>query len=313
MEEYVLQMEKVTKETREGRLLDEVTLEIGRGRIYGLIGESGAGKTLLMRVAAGLTSITSGTFRLFGAEGGKELLAARKRTGFAFEEPFCVGFLSAEQNMQAAMRLRGISRGGVFSGRADRERVSEVMSRAGLSEQAERRRSLGNYAPGPRKQFALAEAFLGEPEFLMADEIVRGANLEGSRIMTRLLREEQKKRGMTILVTNPGIRELYDMADEYILMSRGRVARRFPKKLLEETCDQVITVTCDNPDYAAKLLSELSPGETEREGDVIRVFGKTVSAEDVKEKLTACGIRGVRAEKAGCGLEDYYRKLVEEN
>ena len=119
MKEYIVETQQVTKSYGSLLALDDVSIHVKRGEIYGLIGDNGAGKTTLLKTLAGHIWPTKGNIFLFGQQGEKELERCRKQIGAMIEEPGLFPYLSVEKNMEYCRLLKGI-RG--------KERVKQVLT-----------------------------------------------------------------------------------------------------------------------------------------------------------------------------------------
>lgn len=337
MSEVFIKTEGLTKTMKGQTVLNGVDLVLENGRVYGLIGPYGSGKTELIDVLSGVSRADGGTMELFGGKEEKDLQKARRRIGFVAEMPSCINTVTAEQNLLSSLclwedRLKKeetwAGKAGYLPGRDGRRAwVWRVMELAGLPEQAERVRKLANYAPGPKRQFALAEALLGAPELLVADDIMEGTNLHGAVVMQQILRNLVEEYGVTLLLTGDGIRELYGIVTDYLYMEEGRIVRTLTKAELESACGQQFTVTCANMEYAERLLKEMAEGnvafepavipEGKTEADMaerelrgtLHVESLLLTEKEIRDRLTSCGIREVETTKSGLNLVEFYEEL----
>ena len=118
--EYVLQTDALTKRYGQANVVDEVSMHVKKGSIYGFIGKNGAGKTTFMRMVAGLAAPTAGGMTLFGSG---ELERARRRIGTLIEEPGAYGGMTARENLEVLRRSFGIT---------EKKRVEEMLALTGL-------------------------------------------------------------------------------------------------------------------------------------------------------------------------------------
>ena len=223
----VLEVRDVTKRFRgaPAPALDHVSLSVGRGRIYGLVGRNGAGKTTLMRIICGLSHPTSGAVSILGQEGEGGLCRARSHMGCLIEGPAVYAGLTAFENM--AMRA-------YQKGCYDRAGIVRTLGAVGLAEaQGRRARDL---SLGTRQRLGIAMALVGDPALLVLDEPTNGLDPVGMADMRRLLRLLCDQRGTTMLVSSHILSELYQMADRFVLMDKGRIVEERTHGELARTC-----------------------------------------------------------------------------
>jgi ABC-2 type transport system ATP-binding protein len=159
-----LQIEHLTKRLPNGiTAVDDLSLEVAPGRILGLVGPNGSGKTITLRILLGLVRPTSGRCQLFGEEirPGADVLA---RVGALVDGPGFVPYLSGRRNLDLISRQIGLSR--------DSPELDAAIAMTGLGDAIDRRFS--SYSHGMRYRLALAQALLGAPDLLLLDEPTTG-------------------------------------------------------------------------------------------------------------------------------------------
>ena len=123
--EYVLVTEEISKFYKGQRVLNNVSMHIKKGDVYGFVGENGAGKTTIIRIISGLTYPESGSYKLFGVNSDdKEILEARKRTSAIVEAPSIYLNMSAYENLKMQMRMLGLP--------IDMARIDDLIKTVGL-------------------------------------------------------------------------------------------------------------------------------------------------------------------------------------
>ena len=222
-----LEVRDITKRYR-GALapaLDHVSLSVERGRIYGLVGRNGAGKTTLMRIVCGLSHPTSGTVSVLGQEGERGLCRARTHMGCLIEGPAVYAGLTVFENM--AMRA-------YQKGCYDRAEIVRTLKVVGLAEAQDRRAR--DLSLGTRQRLGIAMALVGDPALLVLDEPTNGLDPVGMADMRRLLRLLCDQRGTTMLVSSHILSELYQIADRFVLMDKGRIVEEHTHGELARIC-----------------------------------------------------------------------------
>ncbi|MBR1781389.1 MAG: ATP-binding cassette domain-containing protein [Oscillospiraceae bacterium] len=225
-EEFVLQTDRLCKQYRGSTALDQVSLHIPRGAIYGFVGRNGAGKTTLMRLISGLQEPTRGSYRLFGIENGqREICLARRRMGAVIETPAIYPEMTAGENVRNQCLLLGISGG---------EEAERVLTLVGLQQTGKKR--AGHFSLGMRQRLAIALALVGNPEFLILDEPMNGLDPQGIHEMRALLWRLNRDDGVTILISSHMLDELARLATHYGFLDHGRLLREMSAEELRAAC-----------------------------------------------------------------------------
>lgn len=214
----------VTKVYKKGevkiRALDGVSLSFEAGEFASLAGPSGSGKTTLLNLIGGIDSVSSGEIILNGKNlsemGGSELADLRLDSiGFVFQAYNLIPVLSAVENVEYVLRLRGMSK------KEYRKRALEVLDEVGLSGMEERRPS--ELSGGQQQRVAVARAVAGEPSIILADEPT--ANLDsktGENLLEMMFRMNREKNMTFIFSTHD--RMVMDFAKRLIILKDGKVA-----------------------------------------------------------------------------------------
>ena len=221
----VLTTHALTKRYKEKIALDGLSISVEEGHIYGLVGANGAGKTTLMRILAGLSEPTSGSFSLFGGETSAALCRARRRVGFLVDRPLAVEYFSIRKNLEMQARLLG----GV-----DREKQKELCRKLELTERKVGRRCYSDCVLWERQRYGVAAALLGEPELLVLDEPMNGLDPEGIQAARELLEERNRSGGVTMLIATTQPEEVRGLATDYLFLCEGRLLAQMTAAELEE-------------------------------------------------------------------------------
>ena len=140
--EYVLKTDKLTKVYGKNKVVNEVSMHVKKGDIYGFIGKNGAGKTTFMRMVSGLASPTEGSMELFGE---KDLEVQRKRIGSLIESPGIYPNMTASDNLEVVRRILGIT---------DRHIVEKILEFVGLESAGKKK--VKNFSMGMKQRLGLA-------------------------------------------------------------------------------------------------------------------------------------------------------------
>jgi len=218
-EESLLIVEEVTKRYGETLAVDGVSLRVGAGEVYALLGANGAGKSTLIRMMTGLAEPDAGGVTVCGEEMRRRPLAAKRRVGYLPEELYFYQRLTGREYLRLVAGLKG----------AREERVSEEVEFFELS--AVEGKWVGGYSLGMRKKLGLAAAFVGEPRVLILDEPLNGLDVEMMRKL-RLRVARERDRGVAFVVSSHVMSFAERVADRAGVMRAGRfVAEGSPADL----------------------------------------------------------------------------------
>ncbi len=208
--ESLLVVEGVTKRYGETLAVDAVSLRVGAGEVYALLGANGAGKSTLIRMMTGLAEPDSGDVTVCGDEMRRRPLAAKRRVGYLPEELYFYQRLTGREYLRLVAGLKG----------ADDARAAEEAEFFELK--AVEGKWVGGYSLGMRKKLGLAAAFIGAPRVLVLDEPLNGLDVEMMRKL-RLRVERERAAGAAFVVSSHVMSFVERTADRAAVMSRGRV------------------------------------------------------------------------------------------
>ena len=207
----LLVVESVTKRYGETLAVDGVSLSVGAGEVYALLGANGAGKSTLIRMMTGLAEPDSGGVTVCGEEMRKHPLAAKRCVGYLPEELYFYQRLTGREYLRLVAGLKG----------ADEARAAAEAEFFELK--AVEGKWVGGYSLGMRKKLGLAAAFLGSPRVLVLDEPLNGLDVEMMRKL-RLRIERERDAGAAFVVSSHVMSFVERAADRAGVMSAGRVA-----------------------------------------------------------------------------------------
>jgi ABC-2 type transport system ATP-binding protein len=217
--ESLLVVEEVTKRYGETLAVDALSLRVGAGEVYALLGANGAGKSTLIRMMTGLAEPDSGGVTVCGEDIGKRPLAAKRCVGYLPEELYFYQRLTGREYLRLVAGLKG----------AAEARVSEEVEFFELS--AVEGKWVGGYSLGMRKKLGLAAAFVGEPRVLVLDEPLNGLDVEMMRKL-RLRVQSERDAGRAFVVSSHVMSFVERVADRAGVMRAGRfVAEGTPSDL----------------------------------------------------------------------------------
>lgn len=297
MGNVILQADNIVKSYHHFKALDDVSITLEEGHIYGFIGENGSGKTTLMRILTGLSFPTSGTYSIFGKTNNKDIQTVRQRMGSTIEAPALYPEFSAYRNLELQR---------VLLGNPDKSICDQLLKQMDLYDV--RNKKAGEFSMGMKQRLGIALALAGKPELLILDEPVNGLdpkNISALRLLLKKLNEEQ---GITMLISSHILGELYLLATDYIVIHKGRIIECLSHEQLEAKCENYVKICTDSlPQCLIILEKELNIFDYKVMDDhTLHVYAYTDEPERISRALTQNGIVVGNLSVCGQSLEEYF-------
>lgn len=301
MKKVVLKTYNITKKYGEQLAVDNVSMTIKKGDIYGFIGQNGAGKTTLIRLITGLIHKSGGEIELLGANEENELNKARTMVGSLIESPSLYTNMTARENLEVSRLVRNIP---------GKKCIDEVLELVGLKDVEKKK--VKNFSLGMRQRLGIANALMGNPKLLILDEPINGLDPMGIVEIRELLKKINKEKDMTILISSHILSELSELATTYGIISNGKLIEEITAKQLSEKCRQYIDLKVDDTARAVILLErELGISDYEvLEDSNIKVFSNLDNVGEVNSLLSRSGIIVESISVKGENLEEYFMNKV---
>lgn len=198
------------------RAVDDVSLEVRRGEIYGLLGANGSGKSTLIRVFSTLLEADAGTVRVFGLDVRADERAVQRLINRVSVEASFFKKLSAMENLVYAGRLYGVGASEV------RERARVILKRLGIAEDR-LHEPLEKLSRGMQQKVAIARAFLTTPMLLLLDEPTTGLDIRSKREVQTFVRDLREQHDATIVLTTHDLDEAERLSDRIGVIHSGRL------------------------------------------------------------------------------------------
>ena len=286
---------------RYGRLaaVQDVNLEVHRGRVYGFLGPNGAGKTTTIGIILGLLAPTDGRVELFGLDTRTRLSEALRRTGAILEGQAYYPLLSARDNLRVWSALpEGVPA----------KRIDEVLDLVGLLGRSGDR--VRTYSQGMKQRLLLAAALLHDPELLILDEPTNGLDPAGMREFRDLIKELAKA-GKTVFVSSHLLGEVEQMCDDVGIVKAGRLLTQGSVATLVRGSEKLVLRVTDN-DRAQQVLGMLdwvAKVERDEDGRLI-VEAPSERAADLSRALAEHQIYLSELRPSEGSLEDFFLEVT---
>ncbi len=245
VEDSVLSVKNLVKTYKGGvRAVNDVSFEVRRNEVFGIVGPNGAGKSTVMKILVTLIAPTAGRVSISGLERPGEDPGIRKLIGYVPQDISSDGSLTGLENLVLSARLHGLR------GREMDDRIDRVLERMDLKRAEDRLTS--TYSGGMVRKLEIAQALINTPKILFLDEPTVGLDPAARDAIWKQIMSLQKSSGTTIIITTHYMEEVEALCDTVAIMNRGRiVAMGTPERLKGMTSK-------------AKIVIELKSGKSAR-------------------------------------------------
>ncbi|MBZ5985323.1 ABC transporter ATP-binding protein [Leuconostoc gelidum subsp. gasicomitatum] len=243
MTNNILEINNLSKSFQGNRVLQDVSLTVREGDIYGLLGKNGAGKSTTMKTVLKLIKSDGGTIKLFEKYNIAETNTYLSDIGSLIEAPSFYPNLTAIENLKILQRLANVPRDNI-------EKVLKIVDLQDVS----KKKLVKNYSLGMKQRLGIALALLKFPKLIILDEPTNGLDPKGVREIRELITSLPEKYGITVLISSHILSEIEKMANRVAIINNGQIKYEGGLKELEQT-NRLIIKTESN-DLAVRLLQE---------------------------------------------------------
>jgi ABC-2 type transport system ATP-binding protein len=306
MSSVIIQTSSLSRRFGETNAVDQLTLDVQAGEIFGFLGHNGAGKTTTVRLLNGVLESTSGEARVLGLDPQAEGPALRARTGVLTETPSLDERLTAYDNLSIYADLYNVPRVEVVG------RVNSLLAEFELADHADEK--VGGYSKGMKQRLALARALLHKPEVLFLDEPTSSLDPVAARHVNELVENLARREGCTVFLCTHNLVEAQKLCDRVAVMEHGRlVALGTPSDLTRQyvkRLDVDLEVDPAQIESALQLLQEVPQlviGSPKQEKDILTL---TLSGREAIPELLSIlvqkGLHVYRLAPQEANLEEVY-------
>ena len=242
MSEKIIETRNLSYRFGANQVLDQVSLQVEAGSIYGFIGPNGAGKTTSIKILLNLLQTEDKKVFLFGKEFRNNRIDILSRIGSLVEQPAIYYHLSGRENLINRARLLQISE----------VRVDEILKLVGLSEHADKK--AGQYSLGMKQRLGIGLALLPDPELLILDEPTNGLDPNGIIEIRNLLRKLVYEMGKTVFISSHLLSEVEKMVSHIGIINHGKLVFQGSLEELHKISKKQIHIQVSYPDKAKELL-----------------------------------------------------------
>lgn len=280
--------------------VDNLSLSVPKGSVFGLLGPNGAGKTTIIGILLGLITPTSGKFSLFGEEMDGSIESALQRIGATMETPSFYPYLSGLDNLRYFQQVAGHN---------DAAELDSLLELVNLH--SRRHSKFATYSLGMKHRLGIAYALLGDPELLLLDEPTNGLDPNGMAEVRRLL-QDLGDGDRTVLLASHLLHEVEQVCDSVAILSKGRViAQGLVSELIARKSTVRLATTDD--ESAATILNSLDwVGSVLAEDGGLLVEADPTRTSELSAALARSAIYVSELRALDTSLEEYFLEVTGE-
>jgi ABC-2 type transport system ATP-binding protein len=293
----VIQLKHLNKKFGQRLAVDDLTLQVPAGEIYGLLGHNGAGKSTAIGMMLGQVWPTSGDVRICGHDVTAHRRLALQKVGAIFESPAFYDYLSGRRNLEILSS---------YTTPTSPQRIQEVIEWVGLA--GREHSKVRTFSHGMRARLALAQALLPQPELLILDEPSDGLDPEGIHEMRLTIQRLHRELGLTILLSSHFLNEVEQLCTRIAVLNRGRMVF---EGSLAATKQREAWIRLKTGDFglAVKALRAAQLITQERDGHLI-ALSEGARTDQVVRLLVERGMPVYEIAPMEATLEDFYLSLM---
>lgn len=301
MSEFLIETKQLTKVYGEQTAVNAVNLHVKKGRIYGLLGRNGAGKTTIMKMILGLTPITSGEVDVFGQNiKGKEK-RIYPRIGAIIETLGFYPNLTGTENLEIFAKLRGT---------AAPNAVKTALEVVGLPYKD--KKLFSKYSLGMKQRLGIANAILHDPELLILDEPTNGLDPIGIAEVRNFIKDLSTERGKTILISSHILSEIELLADDIGIIDHGVLLEESSMDELQRKNSKYILLQVSEIPKALLILERQFgiKDYSVQDEHTLRLYDTTLDMAVINKALVTQEVSVISSGLCNDTLEDYFKKIT---
>ena len=301
-QKVLVKTQQLTKKYQTTTAVDQVSINVNQGDIYGLIGKNGAGKTTLFKLLLGLSIPTSGEMSLLGENTVSGRRKASRQIG-SFVGGGFFPYLSAHENLMYFSKVKGAQ-----SGKKETGRLLKLVNLANTT------KPFAAFSMGMKQRLGLAAALIDSPKMIVLDEPVNGLDPEGIVEIRNIIHSLHQNEGLTFLISSHILSELEMIATTFGFLNDGRLVKELSRAELHNGTKGVLYLQVSSNQQAKKILIEklqLLPEEI----ILLEENGLSINNPNIKPNLVAShlvsqGVDLYKMQPKGHTLEEYFFELI---
>lgn len=278
MANTVLELKNVSKSFGKRKVINDISLEVKEGEIYGFLGPNGSGKTTTIKMILRLIDLDSGTIIVNGYDTKKQFEKAMECIGAIVENPDMYKYMTGLENLKLHARIRNV----------DEKRIDEVLELVELKDRAKDK--VGKYSLGMKQRLGLALTLLHKPKVLILDEPTNGLDPAGIKKLRDILKEIAHKEGVAVFVSSHILSEMQLMCDKVAVLDNGKIVKTEEITNAQEEAIEALEIRVKNIEKAVQILKEKFEIEAKTENGNINITVSTDKVPAVVEELAIADV-----------------------
>lgn len=301
MSSYAVETIGLNKKYGERYVVDNLEIHVPTGKIYGLLGRNGAGKTTAMKMMLNLARPTIGTIRLFGDDYKRQPAQTYRKIGSIVETPGFYDNLTGHENLKILALLRE---------EYSHESIDHALKLVGLHRETDK--VFSKYSLGMKQRLGIAAAIMHNPELLILDEPINGLDPIGIHEIRNFLLSQCREHGKTILISSHVLSEIEQLADIVGVMHEGRLLDEVDIAELRKRNRQYVEFTTSDVNIAATLLKEkFGISDYDVYGsNTLRLYSSIQQRGEINSCFVANGLSVTAISISEEKLEEYFSNLI---
>ncbi|MCZ6703412.1 MAG: ABC transporter ATP-binding protein [Ignavibacteria bacterium] len=303
-EDKVIEVRGLTKDFKEIRAVDSLSVNVYRGDVFGFLGPNGAGKSTTIRMLLTLIKPKEGSIKIFGKSLMEDRNDILKDIGAIIENPAFYNYLSAYKNLEILSRMSGRE--------ISSNKIMETLETVGLKERSASK--VKTYSHGMKQRLGIAQALLHDPELIILDEPTTGLDPQGMKEIRDLINYLCNEKNKTIFLSSHILSEVELVANRMIIINKGKTVVEGKVQELLDSAEMKVTIEVDDVDATGQLIKDsgwaeklLSTNNNKMVFDVktdeIALLNKYL----VSNNISVSAIVPTRS------LEEYFLKITDES
>ncbi|MDY0083797.1 MAG: ABC transporter ATP-binding protein [Ignavibacteriaceae bacterium] len=301
--EKIIEVNSLTKDFKKLRAVNNLSLSVYKGDVFGFLGPNGAGKSTTIRMLLSLIRQTSGTINLFGNSLDTDRKNILGKIGAIVEKPDFYGYLTAYKNLEILSRLSGKE--------ITKDQIMQVLELVGLDNRFDSK--VKTFSHGMKQRLGLAQSLLHDPELIILDEPTTGLDPQGVKEIRDLIIYLSKEKGKTLFLSSHILHEVELVANRMIIISKGKTKVEGDVKDLLNAKEFKVSFEVDDEQKAIELIYQSGWKEKfETNRKLVFVFSlenheiSQLNKYFVENNISVSAVIPTRS------LEDYFIKITEE-
>ena len=301
MDDLIIETKRLTKIYGEQAAVNAVDLHVKKGRIFGLLGRNGAGKTTIMKMILGLATITSGEVDVFGRNIKGNEKRIYPRIGAIIETPGFYPNLTGTENLEIFAKLRGT---------AAPDAVKSALEVVGLPYKD--KKLFSKYSLDMKQRLGIANAILHDPELLILDEPTNGLDPIGIAEMRDFIKNLSAMHGKTILISSHILSEIALLADDIGIIDHGVLLEESSMEELEKKNSKYILLNVSDVPKASLILERQFHVKeySVQDEQTLRLYDTTLDMAAINKALVLQDVAVVSSQLCNDTLEDYFKRIT---